>query len=777
MNMNAIIRTAAGMGVFLLQTSLAYAEYWNFGYGKDANGYTILRPSADSNVIYVSNAAGSSSSCQAIPASSPLVGADVFRPVGAIQPCNNLNAAKGLLRPGKPDYLLIRRGEVWNNFFPGFFEYTLSGRSASELMVIGSYAPASDTSQGSRVRPLFKNVPSAGGSNGEDAIVIVSHSGYPVRYLALTDLEIMLDTLNGNTSAERMGLRVNSQGTGEISHVLIENLKISRFMQNVISNNTGGPRIHHLAFRKNLVLDGLMWAPTQRGGGVLGDGDYHLFEGNIFDRNGWPSVSGPIGVGAHTSSGHALYYEFSPGDVTRSHLIENIFIRNTSVKFGSLFEGPIKNNSFIQNAIGMLECCNPGQVIEDNVFTETTDYDRVLHPRGFALNISARGGLAVRRNLFAHGQGGGDPKAMTFNPGVDQLLLEQNVITNWCGTSSQWPGVGFEVTRGPNDGENRNITLRSNVFDQTCQAGTYGRALQAGGELGILNHPTFSFLNNRYYVQNPQRLHWDRSGEWDFNEWLSVEPTATYAQAPFPARNTDVATFVTHLKNTGVINIAQSYSFRQVAAIEALALELRKQSKWEYKPQLTADYFNRHMRSAFGMGASLPSLPEVRVEVIDSAAGEPTLSAGTGKFRIHRSGSTAESLSVSIARGGNAVNAVDYQSISLTQTIPVAASYIDVLVTPLADTAIEGIEHVQMSVVAGPGYTVRAGEGSGTVAIQDANSCLAEMDGKPVLTANDFMAFIAAYSQSSSRADINLSGRVGIDDFTAYQNAYANGCP
>ncbi len=760
------------------------AQTWDFGDGKDANGYTKFKPSVDSQVIYVSTQGGAS--CTAIPASQ--AGADIFRPTNAVPTCNDISEAKRLLRAGYPDFLLFRRGETWNRF-PGYFEFNMRGRSKSELMVVGSYAPASDTSAASRQRPRFVNVPTASGDGGEGGVFLLSHTGHPVRNVAITDLDIFLNTEDGNIPEERFGLRVNSYGSGEISNVLIENMKFSRFNILTMTNQTGGPRLNTIAFRKNLVLDGLIYGPSNRGGGLLGDGDFTLIEENIFDRNGWRTASGPIGTGAHPSSGHAVYCEYTPGDVYNSRLLKNVFMRNTSVKFGSLGEGPVKDNTWIQNAIALIECCRENQVVENNVITETLDYDS-SHPRGMGMYVSSDGPLLVKRNLLVHGAGGRDPKAMTFNPGIDLLTIEDNTVSNWCSTSTQYPGLAFELTRGPNDPENRNLTMRNNTFDQTCQAGTRGIAMQAGGEIGVLNHPTFSYSNNRYYTADQTRVHWDMNGWYSFQEWLAVEPTASFGQANFPSRFTDTATFVTLLRSLGVIQAPRDYPYRDLAAIPVLANAMREQSKWNYKPELTADFFNNYMRNAFGMNG--PQLPVVSVSVTDVRAAESN-SNDRALVKLARTGATTSALTIRLSVSGVNVTADDYRlrdgttvlsGSSVSVVIPAGATEKTLSVEALADSRFENAEHLKINIQNDSAYSVNNSARQTVTVLADngIQHCLANVDGgglfgPSALTANDYQQFVSLYAISSSRADFDESGDLTANDFNAYSNLFSAGCP
>jgi len=95
----------------------------------DANGWTIINPSADTRKVYVSNSAGN----------------DNNNGLSESTPVKTLEKGKSLLRAGFPDWLLLKKGDTWTN---EGFGWPSNGRSAAEPSVISSY--------GTGARPLLK---------------------------------------------------------------------------------------------------------------------------------------------------------------------------------------------------------------------------------------------------------------------------------------------------------------------------------------------------------------------------------------------------------------------------------------------------------------------------------------------------------------------------------------------------------------------------------------------------------------------------------------------
>ena len=101
---------------------------------------------------------------------------------------------------------------------------------------------------------------------------------------------------------------------------------------------------------------------------------------------------------------------------------------------------------------------------------------------------------------------------------------------------------------------------------------------------------------------------------------------------------------------------------------------------------------------------------------IDSVATEagPT----TGMYRISRTGATTSSLSVYFAMGGTAQNGIDFNIGTSPVPILAGASYVNVTLTPINDSAYEGNETATLTILPDPGYAIGS-PSSATITIQD----------------------------------------------------------
>lgn len=113
------------------------------------------------------------------------------------------------------------------------------------------------------------------------------------------------------------------------------------------------------------------------------------------------------------------------------------------------------------------------------------------------------------------------------------------------------------------------------------------------------------------------------------------------------------------------------------------------------------------------------STPLVNVSVPDASAFET--GPDTGAFTLTRTGGTTSSLLVNFSLSGTASNGVDFQTVTLSQTIPAGSPSTTVLVMPVDDVLVEGLETVILSLSSGDGYGVGSSP-SGTVTIADNDS-------------------------------------------------------
>src|SRR5690606_8421830 len=92
-----------------------------FSQSATKNGFTVVKPSADSKLIYVSSSRGNNkNSC-----------------LTEAAPCKTIGAGLEKMRKGYPDHLYLKRGDIWRG--ERMVNNLPSGRSASEPAVLTFY--------------------------------------------------------------------------------------------------------------------------------------------------------------------------------------------------------------------------------------------------------------------------------------------------------------------------------------------------------------------------------------------------------------------------------------------------------------------------------------------------------------------------------------------------------------------------------------------------------------------------------------------------------------
>ncbi len=462
---------------------------------RDAAGWTVFTPSADTRIAYVS-AAGDDGTAAAYAAGEPAVGPDPFHPSGAILPFRTFAAAREAVRNGFPDWILFKRGET----FESVSIELLSGRSAAEFSLVSSYGD--DGLALPELRP------------SGDAPVIAGYARDPLQYAAVTNLYCFSAAHHTEPGSGVLPPQGGSgmnllTGGGIIRSILIEGVRLESFAGNVIQTYGAGSIIRGITVRRCVILDNFSTLRTNgHSQGIFVGGVSGLFiEECVFDHNGW--CNGDNGspeevAGEATMFNHNTYIADS-GDIT---LRNNIFLRSSSInnKFtgnngpASAVNIAVQGNLYVDGEIGISIGGNediPYKFkdirITGNVFTETgrsRPTDRTL---GWGLDIADWDGGEASGNYFIHNT---TPEVdntygIHIDGGTRDVLVSDNVIygLNETGTGA-W---GYALAIGGRDVK-ENITISGNVFQEP-----FGPYFMIGLE-DPEDAAGFSFYGNRYCI-------------------------------------------------------------------------------------------------------------------------------------------------------------------------------------------------------------------------------------------------------------------------------------
>jgi hypothetical protein len=510
-------------------------------------GWTQFAASVDTRTVYVSSASGSDQSDGLSPST----------------PKRTLAAAASLLRQGFPDWLLLKRGDVWHE---SLGQWKKSGRSASEPMLISTYGTAS-------ARPLLETGTLGGiWTNGGGG------SPSTIDNLALVGVHFHADGYSG--AGDCIGAQLLQPG----SHCLIEDCEFEGYSGNIVFQGYGG-RHSDFRLRRSVVVDA--YAIHSLGGHSQGLYAYAvdglLIEENVFDHNGW-NESVP-GAGADIFS-HNLYIDNgNTGVVVRGNIIANASSHGMQLRPG----GAVVNNLFVRNSISLSvgggNNPDPGGVTADvrgNVILDGKDID-AANPRGWGMWFANIASGHVAQNVIANNTLGTQPSVITLDGqhvgdtsssiGVHNLVIEKNIFCNWGG-SILVKGNSAQIT---------NVELLDNDVQSTTWPGT------------LLEYPVASSVSafhssgNRFYCQLSPLATWTNIGfvAHTIDYWLSQvgDGTSAAQQVSYadPARS--AATYNATLGG--------------VSSLAAFLSDVRQQSSTHWRPELMAVRANRYLRRGF----------------------------------------------------------------------------------------------------------------------------------------------------------------------------------
>lgn len=392
-----------GLGTLSVTTAPVYAD-------DDGSFWTQFVPSADTRLIFVSSEEGNDNNS----------GLNPNAPVKTL--------AKGyeLLRDGYPDWMLLKRGDVWYESLPFWAK---SGRAEDEKLVVGAYGDSTDRPQ---IRPDGSDT--ALRNHGEERIAHVAFVG-----LHLEPHDRLADEGAPGISWKR-----------ESDDILFEDLYIAGFGNNI--NLQPWPQDNLL---QNLRVNGCVivdsWNTTSHSQGLFAAGITGLtIQNSVFDHNGWNLAAGA----EPTIFNHNAYIQSSNTEVVSRN---NYFLRGSATGIQMRAGGIIENNVFYSNPVAFT-IGSPSNHTMDNGINAVAFHNTVLNGRGISDNAPRSNGIyisnaqevAVYENIFAHGEIGynGEPiivHGSQNGPDIANISIDSNIFFAWPGAVSVREGQDANV--------------------------------------------------------------------------------------------------------------------------------------------------------------------------------------------------------------------------------------------------------------------------------------------------------------------------------------------
>jgi hypothetical protein len=508
-----------------------------------ANGWTTLAPSADSRIVYVSSSLGD----------------DGNDGLSTGTPKQSIRAGMALLRDGFPDWLLLRRGDAWDE---SFGIPNLSGRSPAERMVISAYGPSTE-------RPLLRT----GVGDG-----MTVQTGTRSDSFAVVGLHFVPNLYDGTNGSPR-GIAIFD----EQHDFLIEDCMLEKYQTNIVlqgASESPAPtgRLTNIAIRRCVIVDAFTTDDSNAEGIFASGTDDLLLEENVFDHNGWrDDVPGSV----PTLFRHNIYIQnLNTGVVVRG----NIVARTDGVQARS--GGLLEDNLVLHNAIGIILGGGGFPEIEPdgvdvtarrNVVLDGGDLD-AAGARGWGFHLSNVRHGTVDSNVVAHNVDGHAPFPMIFavannNRGIEDTLYSNNVVYDWNG-SSTFEGDGHLFV---------DVGLANNRFQN----------LLTPDQILVHEDPTsvegVVSSHNEFYTLAPASMWMQANGPLSLPQWQTlVHDAGSLAHlSPFPDPSRTIGTY--HALIGGA------------PTVDDFCTQARLQSRLTWRTQYTAEAVNGYVRAGYGL--------------------------------------------------------------------------------------------------------------------------------------------------------------------------------
>jgi hypothetical protein len=542
---------------------------------QDANGWSILTPSADSRLIYVSSS-GNDSTAQVYSPASTEVGADPFNPSGHMLPYASIDAALTKARAGYPDYILLKRGDTWTH---DAVIQLKAGRSAAERSVLGYYGSAA-------ARPTILH-------NG----VRLSWASYSaligIRFYASQRNPASADFAGFTNVTDLSGFDGLIGYGGTITGgLLIEDCWFDWFAGNVLQSPLPAfAALTDIIIRRNIITNN--YSTDAHAQGLYSDRASILLEENIFDHNGWYKQGdtnfSDQSEGKATMFNHNTYF----GEARNTIFRNNLFLRASSI-----------GNKFTSNTTSGINAINAWNLLIDNNLYVEGEIGISLGGNSDQNNGPRWRNIHVTNNVMTH-IGRTRPTLRTLGWGLevsdwDSGIVSGNLFTTWGDATLN---NNYAIYTG---GDTKYVTYTGNTIYNVNSGGSLVQFLD-----GSLNQHTQFTGNDIWTDYTGMLLTYTLTGNSGFgnnyfysaqvpSRWFSVAgANATFAQYQTAAGDTtSVAgkrsyahperTLETYLQSVGYATDMNSF-----------AAALCQQSKFNWVPALQASAINAYIRAGF----------------------------------------------------------------------------------------------------------------------------------------------------------------------------------
>ena len=507
------------------------------GWAQDT-GWTSHPFHSSGRTIYVSSSRGN----------------DGFTGRSPSQAVRTLSRAKSLMRTGRPDRLLLKTGDAWNETFG---DWGRSGLSAAYPMIIGAY--------GNGPRPIVRP-----GDNFGFRVMNV-----PAHHVAIVGIHFQADPKP--LAPREAGITL----LGPASDILIEDCFLEGFSVNISLQGFAGP-LSDVRIRRCVIVDAVnarsyahgIYADTMTG---------LLVEECLLDYNGWRD-----GVFPKSQFNRNVYIQWDCEDVV---FRGNITTRSSSAGASIRSGGIVDDNLCVANPIGIgLGSTSPkakaggiSGAIRNNVVLHSNDIESWAHGLGlWVSNVTPLNSLEISRNIIAHEKSTGEGRAINISASDDPVfnaMISDNIVYDFG-----------EVLNISGDGLGDNA-VHGNLFSVTNKKSYL---------VSCRDTRLFDPAQVRY-----ARNHWRSNHSiWFHNAYTNgaklVQQWYTYKQ--WVALSEEVRPSGGAILYNDPKRTVESYheSLGGKGTLEAFLDEARQQSRSNWRESYTAAAVNGYIRDGFG---------------------------------------------------------------------------------------------------------------------------------------------------------------------------------
>lgn len=510
----------------------------------DPDGWSVITPSPDSRIVYVSSSMGSDSNDGLSPST----------------PKRSMTAGYDLLRDGYPDWMVLKRGDTWPSVQYASPSWHKNGRSHAEPTVMASY--------GTGPRPLIL-------TNIWDGMDLTG-SPQPLSHLVIMDIHMIADGYDGTNDNPPAAISI----VDGVSDLLIENCQFEKYFQGVVMQQASSyGRPSGISMRRDVIVDCFRIDSRHAQGMFATDTDGLLIEECIMDHNGWrEDISG------------------ANPDIFRHNMYltgtnHNVVVRGCITARASEYGIMSRSGGLIQDNLCLDNPCaitvgddQPGE--QGWAGDATVQGNVVMGSRTLGWGIVANDSqaLTMTGNIVAHQGPSGlqSVRAILLSQNHTSIEVANNTIYDWQTPGSPYGAMGLM--------NNATCPGVSRIHDNDIQQPNGGFVISDQNQ-GIGTVFT-QYFSNRYFTSNvsPNQFYLGVT----FPTWVAWthESGASWSALAYPAPNRTIATYMQSLGYT--------------PTVDAFMAQARLQERGHWVTQFTAAAVNSYVRDGFTIGGTTP---------------------------------------------------------------------------------------------------------------------------------------------------------------------------